>query len=445
MLTERDLKQITEEVLVYCKSDQTSIVLSTIDSALTRFANNAIHQNVAETDVGLLVEVVVGRKKGIASINNLTSAGIRKVVDRAMEIAGHQVENPEFRGLTRAAAAKRVDACVDYTAGLDPAGRAAGVAIICKKSIEQGLVAAGAFSNTTSQLVVANSEGVFQYHCDAIAEFNTVIMTGSSSGFASAIALDARAIDPEALATEAIGKAVRGRNPSDLEPGDYAVVLEEYAACDVVDFLAYLGFGALAVEEKRSFMAEKFGQKVVGANITIWDDGLSPETIPMPFDYEGVPRKRVNLILGGIANAVCYDTETAQRVGKESTGHALPPGDTFGPIPCNLFLKPGAATKEEMIRSTKRGIMVTRFHYTRQVHPLSVTVTGMTRDGTFLIENGEITRPIKNLRFTQSYLDALNNVEMIGRETKLHREFFPYNRIPALKIGSWSFVSATQY
>ena len=197
------------------------------------------------------------------------------------------------------------------------------------------------------------------------------------------------------------------------------MILEDYAASDILDYLAYLGFGAQPFQEKRSFMSGHLGEKVVGENVTIWDDGLSPDTIPMPFDFEGVPKQRVELITDGVANGVVYDSYYGGKEGKPSTGHALPAGATYGPLPMNLFLKAGDATREDMLASVERGIWVSRFWYTRPVHPLKVIVTGMTRDGTFLIEKGKITAPIKNLRFTQSYLDALNQVEMISRETRL--------------------------
>jgi len=294
-------------------------------------------------------------------------------------------------------------------------------------------------------VAIASSLGVFAHHLETSAEFNTTCLSDSSAGYADRFALDAADIDAEALADEAISKALRSRNPVALPPGEYEVILEEYAVCDILDFLGYLGFGALAVQEGTSFMAGHFGERVVGANISIWDDGLGEGTIPMPFDFEGVPKQRVDFIVDGVARAACYDSYTAGKEGKPSTGHALPAPNTYGPMPANMFLKPGTATKEEMLASTRRGIWVTCFHYTRPVHPLKAVVTGMTRNGTFLIENGELARPIKNLRFTQSYLDALSQVTMIGRETKLERTMFAYNRVPALKISRWNFTGATEF
>ena len=195
-------------------------------------------------------------------------------------------------------------------------------------------------------------------------------------------------------------------------------------------------------------MVGKIGQQIVDPRISIWDDGLDPAGIPLPFDFEGVPKQRVDLIEEGVARGVVYDSYRAgKEEGKASTGHALPAPNTMGPFPLNTFFGPGDATLEEMIASTERGIYVTRFHYTRPVEPTKVVITGMTRDGTFLIENGEIAYPVKNLRFTQSYLEALNHVEMIGREPRLLLGLGDIARdsVPALKLGKFTFTGATEF
>jgi predicted Zn-dependent protease len=209
----------------------------------------------------------------------------------------------------------------------------------------------------------------------------------------------------------------------------------------MVMYLSWLGFSALAVQEERSFMCGKFGQKVMGENITIWDDGLDPRTHVSPFDREGVAKQRVDLIVNGIANAVVYDSFTGNKEGKPSTGHSMGGSGTHGPYATNLFLAPGGKTIDEMIASTERGIFVTRFNYTNVVHPLLVMFTGMTRDGTFLIENGKITKPVKNLRFTESILNALSSVEMIGKD--LYRQNSA--TVPALKVKNFRFTGVTEF
>ncbi len=227
------------------------------------------------------------------------------------------------------------------------------------------------------------------------------------------------------------------------EPGEYDVVLLPYAVADILDWFAYLGFGAQAYQENRSFMSGRLGQRVLGENVTIVDDPLGG--VPSPFDYEGVGKAPLTLVEDGVARAICYDSYYAAKDGRASTGHALPAGSTFGPFATSLALAPGASSVDEMIASTERGVLVTRFWYTRTVHPLTVVMTGMTRDGTWLIENGKIAAPIRNLRFTQSYVDAMNRVRLIGREQKLQPAMGGYSRVPALKIGGWSFTGATEF
>ncbi len=195
--------------------------------------------------------------------------------------------------------------------------------------------------------------------------------------------------------------------------------------------------GATAFQEGRSFLCDRVGEKLAGDAITIWDDGTDARQCPAAFDWEGVPKRKVMIIEKGVACGPVYDSYTANKEGKESTGHGLLAPNTFGPYPSHLFLGPGDATVEDMVASTDRGILVTRFHYTNVVHEKHTILTGMTRDGTFLIENGRIARPVKNLRFTQNILEALSDVEMVGRQGRL----VEYAWTPALKIGKFSFTS----
>lgn len=445
MFEERDIRRILETALHHSRADQTEASLFVQDSALTRFANNYVHQNVAQRDTNILVRVAFGKKIGVASVSSTEEAAVRRAVEQASELAEHQIENPDFRSLPGPQPIPPAEAYIAATAECTPEQRARAAGVICGQAKDRGLVTAGTFSTGVSQFAVANSLGVFAHHADTIAECTAVVMSDTSSGYADRRSLNVGDIDPEAVAQEAVDKAERGRNPETLPPGEYAVFLEEYAVSDLLDFLAYLGFGAQAVQEGQSFMAGRFGHELLGRNISIWDDGLAPATVPTPFDFEGVPKQRVDLIVNGVANAVCYDTHSAGKEGKQSTGHALPAGETFGPVPLNLTLKPGDASRDDLIRGIQRGIWVTRFWYTRVVHPLTVTVTGMTRDGTFLIENGEVTRPVRNFRFTQSYLEALRSVEGIGRELRLQQTMFPNNLVPALHIGRWNFTGVTEY
>ncbi len=445
MLTEAELRRLIDMGLAHSKADQTEILVFDGDESLTRFANNEIHQNVSQRDATLLTRVVFGKRIGVASLNNASEEGVKQVIERASALAEHQVEDPDFQTLPGPQPGQKAGGYVEATAASTPEERAEAVGILVARAMEAGLVAAGAFSTEAGQIAIGNSLGVFSHHTTTEARLSAVVMSDTSSGYADQVTSDVREVDSDAVARIAVEKALRGKEPQSIEPGEYEVVLDEPAVCDIVDFLAYLGFGALAVQEGRSFMAGHIGEKVLGDNITVWDDGLAADTIPFPFDFEGVPKQRVDLVTNGMAKGLVYDTNTALKDGVASTGHGLPAGSTFGPVPRNLFLAPGTASKEELIRSVKRGIFITRFWYTRTVHPLSITVTGMTRDGTFLIENGEIIAPVRNLRFTQSYVEALNHVDLLGKDAKLQKDMFAYNRVPALKIAKWNFTGVTEY
>ncbi|MFB0534561.1 MAG: TldD/PmbA family protein [Anaerolineae bacterium] len=447
MLGEEKIREITAKVLSLSQADQTEVLVFSDDSQLTRFANSYIHQNVAERDVHVRVRAVVGKRIGVASTNDLSRESLEKVGETALELARLQLENPDFISLPEPAPIPDVRAFSEATAGFTPEARARAVGGICQRAVGNDLVASGAFSTSVQEIAVANSLGVFAYFPTTLADLKTVIMGDDSSGYGASTAWDVEQIDAEAVGAEAVDKALQGHNPREIEPGRYTVILEEHATEDILEMLSYVGLGALAVQEGRSFMCNRFGEQIVGSAISLWDDGLDPSGLPLPFDFEGVPKKRVPLIENGVAMNVVYDSYTAGKEGKASTGHGLPAPNTFGPIPINMFMAPGQATLEEMVASTERGILVTRFWYTRPVHPKLAIITGMTRDGTFLIEKGEVAYPVKNLRFTQSYLDALSSVEMVGRTTKLVRSDFELNgnHVPALKVGEFEFTGVTGF
>jgi predicted Zn-dependent protease len=306
------------------------------------------------------------------------------------------------------------------------------------------LESSGAFATETATLAVANTRGMSNVHSVTQAKLLTVMMDGNgASGYAQSTASDIRSIDPAAVGEEAAGKAARSVDAVDLEPGEYPVILEEYAVATVLEYVSWMGFSALAVEEGRSFM--EIGSQIMGPNVTIWDDGLDPRGLPTAIDYEGVPKQRVDLIREGVARAVVHDTATAARAGVQSTGHGLPAPNAFGPIAWNLFMAPGSSAKEVMASSIDRGVWVTRFHYVNVVHAKRGILTGMTKDGTFLIEDGRITGPIRNLRFTQSIPEAFSGIEAIGAETRVVAAEYSgiTARVPALRLARFAFTGAT--
>jgi|CXWL01.1.fsa_nt_gi predicted Zn-dependent protease len=448
MLGESEVRRIVETVLRASRADQTEVEVFSNNSALTRFANNYIHQNVQHIDVDVRVRAVIGQKIGIASSNEISEEALIRLAARAVELAQHQRENEDFRSLPRPLPLSTVDSFVEATARCGPEERAAVVGQVCEASSRAGLNAAGAFHTTAQELALANSHGVFAYGTETQADINTVVMSETSSGYAARVSKNVADIDGDEVAREAVDAALRGVNPRTVEAGEYEVILAPYAVCDMLDFFSYLSFGALAFMEKRSFMAGRIGEKVMGENISIWDDGLDPRGLPAAFDYEGVPKQRVDFVEKGVAMNVCWDTYYAGKAGPDhfSTGHALPAGATIGPLPLHLFMAPGDAAIDDMIRDVRRGIWVSRFWYTRTVHPLNVVTTGMTRDGTFLIEDGKIVAPVRDLRFTQGYVEALNNVDAVSRDPMLVLGDIGGGArlVPALKIAKWNFTGVKE-
>jgi predicted Zn-dependent protease len=440
---ETNVRALLQKVLGYSKAEQTEVVYLGTESALTRFANNYIHQNVAESNHELRVRAVVGKRIGIATTNRLDDDSLRLVVEQALEIALLQPENPEFHSLPIPEPMLPAPGYSETTARFTPEERARRVEIIVRLAKERGLEAAGAFSTTTNYVAVANSLEVFAYDPRTESEGHAVIMADAQgSGYTQRMATDASTLDFEQMAREAVEKAERSRNPIDIELGEYPVVLDAYAVADMLQNLVFMGLSATALQEERSFMNGQMGKQLVNPLVTIYDDGHDPAGLPQSFDFEGVPKQRVLMIDHGVANAVVYDSFTAMREGVINTGHALPAPNTYGPLPLNTMMAAGDASMETLLKGVERGIYVTRFHYTNTVHPVKTLFTGMTRDGTFLIEHGELTRPVKNLRFTQSILDALRDVQAIGSERILCTDYLPVVA-PALRIGRFHFTGIT--
>ena len=436
---EGELKRFMSGLLERSSAEQTEVMVTEWDSALTRFANNGIHQNVAERNVSVRVRVVKDGKTGVASINQLNEAAATDVLKRAIAIADLQPRS-EAVPMPGSAPARPVEAWSDATAAATPEERADFVETVCTKSRRAGLKAFGAFATSAGQLAIANSLGVLHHQRSTQATVNSVVMGDAGSGYADRGAIDVRELDKDELAAEVIEKAQRNQNAQPVEPGVYEVVLEEYAVAEMLEFMSFMGFGALAVQEERSFM--RLGEQITGQEVSIWDDGLDRSGIPASFDFEGVPKQRVDLITRGVASGLVYDMQTATRAGRQSTGHGLPAPNTEGPFAINLFMKPGAAAKADLMSDIKRGIWVTRFWYVRVVHPKASIITGMTREGTFLIENGRITRPVKDLRFTQSILEALDGTLALSRSTKLQvSEYLGASRVPAVRLKAFTFTS----
>jgi len=446
--TGTEIQALLDRVLAHSTSDATEALYLGQDAALTRFANNQIHQNMREHDATVQVRVVDGDRIGVAGTNRLDEAGLRGVVERAAAIAARSEPNPRAAVLPEPDG-RTHDPDLGYVTSTAEAGaliRAEGARAVIAAGAAAGLETAGSFSTSTMTVAVANSNGIRAEHRSTRAALLTVMMdgfaSGAASGYAQAGSPDIDEIDAEALGAEAASKGDRMRGADAVEAGEYEVVLEEYAVAGLMEYLSYIGFSGLAHEEGRSFM--ELGSRVMGENVSIWDDGADPTGMPSPIDFEGVVRQRVDLIDGGVARAVVHDAATGSRAGTGSTGHGLPAPNVYGPMALNVFMGPGQTPRDELIGGISRGVWVTRFHYINPVHPKKAILTGMTKDGTFLIENGKLTRPILNFRFTQSVPEAFSNVRAASSETKLlPGEFFGASRVPALHLGSFNFTGVT--
>ncbi len=441
-----EIDALLDRALSLATDAEAEAIFTERSAALTRFANSRIHQNVAERDATLRLRLVREDRTGVASTNRLDDEGLREAIARASATLALATPNPGGAPLA-APNPSTADAGLGFvpvTANADPDLRAAGARSVIAAGDAAHLESSGAFSTESATLAVANTRGLRNVHSVTQAKLLTVMMgENGASGYAQATAPDIRAIDPSAVGEEAADKAARSADAVELEPGEYPVVLEEYAVATLLEYLSWVGFSALAVEEGRSFM--DLGEQIMGANVSIWDDGLDPQGLPTAIDYEGVPKQRVDLITNGVAHAVVHDTATAARAGVASTGHGLPAPNALGPMAWNLFMSPGSSAKEVMLSGIDRGVWVTRFHYVNIVHAKRGILTGMTKDGTFLIEDGRITRPIRNLRFSQSIPDAFSGIEAIGSETRLvAAEYSGINaRVPALRLAKFAFTGAT--
>jgi len=452
MVGKRRLLSIAQEVMRRSSGDQTEILIINYLSRLTRFANNIIHQNVAELNTTFQIRVVIGKRVGVASANTLKRKEVRKVLEDAVEIARNQPEDPDFRSLPRPSTYKELDIFDSQTATYGPKEQAREVKRAIAMAKEHGLSGYGSFSTGVSEILIVNSLGIEAYTQATDVYFNTVMMGEDATGYGDGAARKVSEVDVERIARTAARKALLGRKPRSLKPGRYEVILEPNAVAELLNFLGWMGFSAKMVQEKQSFLIDKLGKRIADPGITLYEDPYHPKGFAFPFDFEGVRRKRVPLIKDGIAVGYVHDSYTAGKEGKRSTGNGLPAPNPYGPVPFNLTLRKGGVSRERMVQQTKKGLLVTRFHYTNIVDPIKTVVTGMTRDGLYLIQNGEIVGGVKNFRFTQSILEALSQVEGIGNDLTLigHGPGYDFRHAMgtlavSLRIRDFNFSGVTRF
>ncbi|MBI4729099.1 MAG: TldD/PmbA family protein [Acidobacteria bacterium] len=413
---------------------------------LTRFADSQVHQNTWQEDVETrVVAVVDDRRVGCANTHSLGHDAVGRAAADAVAIARAAPPDPDFPGLAPPATPAEKDAYDEATAAAPPSERTAAVARVLAV-LPPGIGAAGFVETGGTEVLLASTTGLRVYARSTSASMSVLASAEDSSGFAEVAERRLSDLDPEALAGRAARKAELGRDPRPIEAGEYTVVLEPAATATLIQFLAFLGFGAKAYLEGRSFLSGRLGDTVCSDLVTITDDALAADALGLPFDFEGTPARRVPIIERGVARDVVWDRTTAAKAGRSSTGHALPPPNPEGPLPLNIRMEPGDTPVEQLIASTARGLLVTRFHYSNVVSEKETVLTGMTRDGTFAIEDGRLAHGVRNLRYTQNALAALGAVEAVGDRTEISTElFFGGSRAPALKIARFNFSSATTY
>ncbi len=422
---------------------EAEVMLAGGEEALTRFANSEIHQNVAESDVRVNLRFVRGKRIGVASSGRTDGESLRRLAATAGRIAAVAEETPDWAGLPVARSAEPVaGAFAASTAVASPGLRAGGVRAVIDAADRAGVVAFGSYSTGVESVAIATTTGIRAVEARTSARLLAVTMgPDDGTGYAEAAAVDVGRIDAAAVGREAAAKGRRSARPVDLPPGDYPVVLEEYAVTDLLDNLGFTGFSALAVEEGRSFFEP--GKRIGSDLVTLVDDARDPAGMPASFDYEGVPTRRVVMVEAGVCREIVHDAATAARAGVASTGHGLPAPNPWGPCPIHAAMAAGTTPRAALVAGLPDGLLVTRFHYTNVVHPKLAVVTGTTRDGTFLVRDGEVVAPVRNLRFTQSYLDALAAVEAVSSERRLLRGELGAVLVPAVRIGAWRFTGAT--
>lgn len=446
---ERVLKMF-EPVLEKSKADDTEIVYIGTTEGLTRYANSAIHQNVHETNNTIFVRSIIGKKTGVASTNSLRADDLRAALTASYEIAKHQPENPDFPGLPGAAKYRDINTFDKKTASTTPMQRARLVKRIISRADDAGFTVAGALATSAGEIAVLNTRGVRAYQPTTTASVNMIVMSDDSSGYAAGVSRSVSDMDFDALARRAVDKCASARKPREIDAGEYEIILEPAAAASLLEWMNYIGFGSKAYEEKTSFLAGKIGKKIISEKISVYDDALDTNSVAFPFDFEGVPKKKVSIIDKGVAKGVVFDRLSAKKNKTRSTGHALTPNEQQeGALAMNLFFKPGTMSRDTMIGKVKKGLMVTRFHYINGlIDTRNAVMTGMTRDGTFLIENGEIVSGVKNLRFTDSMLRAFSTTVAVSRQTELVESWWSSVgciSAPTIHLGSFRFSGKTSF
>jgi PmbA protein len=466
MLTREQAGDIFDRIRKLSTGDEVEIHVSGGKFSLTRFANNTIHQNVAEENNVLSVRTVFGGRTARASTNKFDDESLRQVVRASENLAKVQHPDPDLLPMPSIAeAAGNVNNSIranppsrhfEQTAAITPELRAEGVKKIVGVADRHKLTTAGVFSSGDSFEGIFNSGGLSAWHTQTSAEVSVTMLAADSSGWQKANSPDVSNIDPLGLAAVAAKKAVDSAHPREISAGKYTVILEPAAVLDIVGFM-FWDYSGMAILDQRSFLTGRIGTKLFGENVTIWDDVAHPLQAGSPFDGEGVSRQKVKLVENGVVKRVVYARATAERMRHSeekdkvgpitATGHGFPLPNEIGEMPLNIVFAPGCNPQavEQMIASTERGVLVTRLWYIREVEPFEKMLTGMTRDGTFYIENGRVQGGVLNFRFNESLIHMLSNVEAMSTPVRACGEESFDMVVPAMKIRDFNFTEVTKF
>ncbi len=444
LVSRAELQRIADRVFRFSRAKETEVTIEANTDALTRFANNTIHQNVAEQGLSVSVRAVVDGRTARASTNKTDDASLARVAEAAAKLASWPPKTENLLPVLSPRKYQAVQRFFPKTVATTPDDRAREVVRVVDLARSRQQTAAGIYRTGATQVCLATSRGLFTYHEQTHAEFSVTFLDGESSGWAKSNFCDVSLIDPVALADRASRKASQSLQPREIPPGRYTVILDPAAVLDLVGFLFY-DFSATAVEDRRSCLNDRLGKRIFGENISIWDDVYHPLQTGPAFDGEGVPRQKVLLVDRGVPKSLVYARGTAKRLKAKPTGHGLPLPNEWGEAPMNLVFAGGKTSTDEMIASTDRGILVTRFWYIREVDPYQKVLTGMTRDGTFLVENGEVAGPVKNFRFNQSIIEMLDSVEALGPAVRSTGEESFEMVVPAMKVRGFHFSEVTKF
>ncbi len=449
MIGKDKILNLLSSVISKSKADLTEAVYIGGESGLTRFANSTIHQNVSERNSRVYFRTALGKKIGVASTNSFIQEDLEKSLANAFEIAKNQRENPDFPGLPSRSDYPKLNTYFEETAKFTPIQRAQGVKKILDQTKASNLTASGSFSTDYTEIAVVNSQGVTGYQPLTSAYLNLVVTGDDSAGYSDQLTRNVDDMQIDQLAQTAIQKCADSKAPKALEPGEYTVILEPSAVAALIEWMNYIGYGSKSFQEGTSFMANRIGTKIMGDNVTMYDNGTDESAIAFPFDFEGVPKQKVMLVEKGIAKGVVYDSIYAHKENKKSTGHSLTPDSSEGGLALNLFIEGGDSSLDKMIKLAEKAILITRFHYINgYLDTNNALLTGMTRDGTFWVEDGKVLHGIKNLRFTESMLKAFSNVRQISKERKIVNSWWGDVGCivaPAMMIDNFKFTGKTEF